>query len=207
MISIESKYKNKMYLRDFIIVAMITALPFLFFTYKLIPLDSQIWSSGILSINDEILKNNMDYVVWILFIKILTLSILSIWFITNPYIWRFIIICPIIIEMYKIYVLLVNLKWGYDYESYFIESLLISFPYLIVLLFLSSKAGFFKLKKLYDIDINNEINLELNKISKFRTKNYKLVKKDLRKISKQKENFSNKEYLTKLIELRDRLSI
>ncbi|WP_298896311.1 hypothetical protein [uncultured Psychroserpens sp.] len=193
-------------MRDIVVLFTIIILPFLFFTYKLVPLDYNIWSSEFLSLDAEVIMD-VDYCIWIFYIKVLTLLILSIWFVTNPYEWRFIIVLPIIIEMYKVYVLIVSLKWGYDYEIFFFESLLLSFPYILILYFFSRWTGFYIKKETFKIKINEEINAELNKISSFNSESYKAVKKDLSLIVKQKEMMNNKEYLTKLIELRDKLTL
>ncbi|WP_298757719.1 hypothetical protein [uncultured Psychroserpens sp.] len=193
-------------MRDIVVLFTIIILPFLFFTYKLVPLDYNIWSSEFLSLDAEVIMD-VDYCIWIFYIKVLTLLILSIWFVTNPYEWRFIIVLPIIIEMYKVYVLIVSLKWGYDYKIIFFESLILSFPYILILYFFSGWTGFYIKKETFKIKINEEINAELNKISSFNSESYKAVKKDLSLIVKQKQMMNNKEYLTKLIELRDKLTL
>ncbi|MCD2258907.1 hypothetical protein [Psychroserpens luteolus] len=193
-------------MRDIIVLFTIIILPFLFFTYKLIPLDYNIWSSEFLSLDSEVIID-VDYCIWIFYIKVFTLSILSIWFVTNPYEWRFFIVLPIIIEVYKVYVQIANLKWGYDYKINFFESLFLSFPYILILFIFSRWTGFYIKKETFKIKINEEINTELNKISSFNSESFKAVKKDLSLIVKQKEMMNNKEYLIKLIELRDKLTL
>ncbi len=55
--------------------------------------------------------------------------------------------------------------------------------------------------------LNLEIIETYKKLSKFNDKGYKKAKKELLQLRKQKEIFTKKEYLTKLISLRDRLTL
>jgi hypothetical protein len=198
--------KNRNFLRDIIILLLIVTLPFLFFTYNIIPYNSKVWDSDLLSLNSTALRD-LDYLIWIIYIKVLTLLILSIWFVTCLKVWRYVLFFPIIVEIYKIFILLVVLKYGYGHENQYLESLLVSTPYSLMLIFFSKKSGFLSKKRKSNIIINHEINKELNKLSKFDVSQYKLVEKKLIKLHSLKGNMDKRVYLTKLITLRDQLTI
>jgi hypothetical protein len=59
----------------------------------------------------------------------------------------------------------------------------------------------------YEVPLNNEINNQITKLSKFDKKDYKSVKRELKKLEVLKQKINKKEYLIKLIELRDQLTI
>ncbi|WP_040281864.1 hypothetical protein [Psychroserpens damuponensis] len=200
MTSLKNISNDRRYLRDLIILVLIVILPFLFFTYRLVPTDSAIWYSDILSLNLDGLKD-LDYLIWIFYIKLLTLSILSLWFITCLNRWRYVLFFTIIVEIYKITLNIGLLKYGFDFDVEYSDSLIISIPYLLLLNFISNKIGF----RMKELKSNIGINKEINKLSKFDAKQYKFVKNELNMLQSQKDMMDKKEYLTKLITLRDQL--
>jgi hypothetical protein len=192
--------KSRNFIRDIITLSLIVTIPFLFFTYRIIPYDSKIWYSEFLSF-DLIALKDLDYIIWIIYSKILTLSVLSIWFITCGYNWRYALLFPITIEIYKIFLALLFLKSGHYYGIEYLESLIFSLPYIMVLFYVAKKVGFLNKSRK-----SNIINEEINKLSKFDAKHYKYVKTELVKLYDGKNKMDKKEYLVALIALRDQLN-
>ena len=85
---------------DFIFMLSIITLPFLFYTYNLVP-NSKIWKTALFEI-DAGYYQEAKRLIWYLFVKILTLFILSIWYLSCLHKWKLFILFPIIGEISKI---------------------------------------------------------------------------------------------------------
>ncbi|WCO03108.1 hypothetical protein [Psychroserpens ponticola] len=99
------------------------------------------------------------------------------------------------------------LEFNVDYIPEFSVTLLFSIPYLIFILLISKTIGYYKHSRPFTKTVNNEINIQLLKIAKFDSKNYKSVKKELIVLLNNKNSMQKKEYLKKLIALRDKITI
>lgn len=189
---------------DIIIMSLIVLLPFIFYTYNLAPKTAK-WQTDWFEIDSGI-HEDVNFYLWIISVKLLTIMILSIWFLTCDYWWRYVLFIPISLEIYKI---LINIKvtnFGYNNQPQFIESLIYAIPFIILLLLVDKLTGYYYKNNAINFLINQEINNQLIRLSKFDARNYKEVKRELSLLNKEKNNLGNKGYLIKLIALRDRLS-
>ncbi|MCB0744336.1 MAG: hypothetical protein KDC67_10560 [Ignavibacteriae bacterium] len=197
-------FKSKRLKKDMFILFFIIALPFAFFIYNIAPEEIHVWKTSWFEIDSGYHKG-VDYFLWILSVKFLTLSILSIWFVTCIHKWRMVILAPIFVEIYKICVNISITHHGLNYDFYFPKSLLISIPFSILLIFVSKKIGYYS--RFNTQSLNEEISDSMIKISKFDSSIYKNIKKELNKLNKEKEAMDKKDYLIKLIALRDKMTI
>ncbi|WP_040248857.1 hypothetical protein [Psychroserpens mesophilus] len=196
--------KTKILKTDIWVLISIMILPFIFFIYNVAPIEISIWKTNWFEIDSGFYKS-VEYYFWILSVKFLTLSILSIWFLTCLHRWRLIILIPIYVEIYKICVNFYVVDYGFKHEFDFPNSFLISIPFSIFLLLLSRRLGYNK--RFHRLKINDEISNEMLKTSMIHPKVYSKIKKELSDLNKEKEGISKKDYLIKLIALRDQISI
>lgn len=191
--------------KDMLMVIILVVLPFVFFAYRLLP-ETQVWSNRFFAFDSGYFAN-VKLFAWMLFLKIMTVIVLSLWFLTCKHKWRYILFVPIIAEIYKVYLWFKVIDLDYDYIPEFYESCLYSIPYLAFLLFISKALGYYKNSSFYNNRLNKEINEEIIKLSYFDTKNYRFVRKELIQLINEKENIPKREYLSRLIALRDQISI
>jgi hypothetical protein len=194
--------------KDFVIVACILLLPFAFYIYNVAPL-TKTWNNLLFEIDSGVFED-VNYLFWILSVKFMTLLILALWFITCTHYWKCLLIVSINIEIYKIYKIyltVIGLNNGLDSGFVFVEISYFSIPFTLILIYLSKRLKYQNRRVVYDLPLNYEINNHITKLSKFDKKDYKLVKRELKKLEAQKQLINKKEYLTKLITLRDQLTI
>ena len=192
--------------KDFVIVLLIILLPFAFYLYNIAPFDTKVWKTKYFEI-DSGFYNNVNFYLWYLSVKLLTISLLSIWYVTCKHWWKYILIIPLITEVYKILVVYSTSIYGFNYLPSFFESSLIFVPLIFLLEFFTKILGFKRGLNRYPVRVNEEINNRLIELSHFNSKNYLSVKKRLLELEKQKYHLDKKVYLTKLIQLRDCLVI
>lgn len=191
--------------RDFLIVFCIVTLPFLFYLYKLVPENIRVWHV-VISLNENGFFE-FDYYIWLLFVKFFTLGIVSIWFLTCKQRWKNLLLFVAYIEIQKI---VANVYFAHNgefsYQSIWF-TLLIFIPYYFSLIVISKKINSNKRYESNDVKINEEINEHLDKLSVFHVNDYKLINKELSRLNKSKQFMERKEYLVKLLAIRDRLTV
>lgn len=197
------KMKNKSN-EDFIFLIFILLLPFMFFAYNFVP-SEKTWKTLFFQIESGH-YDNVKEVFWYLSIKLLTLGILSLWYLTCIHKWRNLIFFPIIIEFSKIIFLIKSISENIYNQVFVTESFLFSIPFIFLLFSISKRLSFHKKSQNYKVELNKQINEEFLKLSRFNKNDYKIVKNELIKIVDKKNKISQKEYLIKLIALKDRLT-
>ncbi|MEY8848970.1 hypothetical protein AB9K26_09150 [Psychroserpens sp. XS_ASV72] len=184
---------------------MIILLPFLFYSYRVIPEIILFFNNTFFKITIET-ENDFDYYIWIIAVKILTLGILTIWYITCPHRWKYALIIPIVVELYKIILNLFEYKTDkhFNFETILL-TIFCAFIYLYFLKFLSNILGFDGYQRSVRYIVNSEINSEIENISNFKINEYKGAKKEFFELQKNKIKLEDKVYLRKLIDLRNRM--
>jgi hypothetical protein len=192
--------------KDFVIVTCIVLLPFVFYIYNFAPL-TKTWNNLLFEI-DSGLFEDVNYYLWYLSVKLLTIFIITLWYLSCTQRWRNILFIPIIFELFKFFNVIKATKFVAQPDDIsIIETLCYSTPYIIMLLLISKKINYYKPYNNGVIPLNNEINNQIIKLSDFDKKQYKSVKEDLRLLDVQKGNMDKKEYLKQLVILRDQLTI
>lgn len=183
----------------------IMVLPFLFYFYTIVPQDVKIWKTKFYTFDSGYFET-IDLYFWTLSIKFLTIGLLSIWFVSCIQKWKFVLVFPIVLEFYKLFVNINYAEKGNE-DINFINTLYISIPFLLILVIISYKLNYISNKNKVNKLINEEINNQLIIVSEFKLKDYKLIKKEFDLIKKANKMLSKKEYLARLITLRDQLSV
>ncbi|WP_323788860.1 hypothetical protein [Psychroserpens sp.] len=191
--------------RDLFVMVLIMALPFLFYLYTISPKNTKIWKTQFYTFNSGYFET-IDLYFWTLSIKFLTIGLLSIWFISCLRKWKYVLVIPICFEFYKLFVN-INYAENGSQDINLIKVLFISALFLALLIVSSIKLQYVTQGNKINNLINEEINNQLIKISNFDSNDYKLIKKELLVLKRQKGIIERKEYLIKLIELRDRLTV
>lgn len=203
MTAIENKIKR--YWKDMVIMTTVILIPFAFYLYNAIPQGVKTLKLAFFEIESGFYED-VNQLVWVCSVKILTLILLSIWFITCKYRWRWVILVPIALEIHKLTYNIIAIKKGFNFNSSITETFIYSIPYAFILIFVSVQLGYQNRIKNDMTSVHEEINNELGKLSKFNIQEYNNVKLELNKLKTNKQSYTKKKYLTELIALRDRLN-
>ncbi len=190
--------------KDLVVIFIVTLIPFLFFIYRLVP-DTNIWVTDFFVIDFGSFFESSQYFFWFMSVKILTLMLLSLWYLTCRNTWRYVLFLPIAAEIHKAYTLLKTFQLDREYIPTIFESTIYFIPYILIIYILSNFVDYFKLKPINLV--NKEINSQVLKLSKHNRKKIKNYRKELIELMNKKEEMPRKEYLIKLIALRDIISI
>lgn len=197
-----SLFNRKVFMKDVIIAIIIVALPFLFYLYNLVPSES-IWTTRLFTI-DSSYYDDVSVFAWTLMTKLMTFGFLSIWYITCKHWWRNAILIPIVIEIYKILVILDDEIQFLD-NNEFIMSIPVTLPIIILLVYLSKKLNYFSLSKSLGNQLDDEIDNMIQELAVVRYKEYSLIKEKFELLKSQKQDLNKIEYLKKLIALKNNL--
>lgn len=192
--------------KDLLIISVIIVLPFIFFMYKLVP-ETRIWTTDLFIIDSGEYYNNANFFIWFICVKLMTLILLTIWFITCMYRWRYALFFPMIFEIFKLSIIIEALHFEKNHFMIFFDSLLFSIPYIILVLLLANYINYYKFSKPINERINSEINDHLVALSKFDVHNYKSIRKEFYELKNKKHKMDTKKYLVKLIKLRDNITV
>ena len=94
-----------------IIVILIAITPFLFYSYKSFPEDSNSWETSFLTINTT--YNSVMHLAWYTTGKAVPLLLLLIWFFTCKHWWHWIILVPIAMYSFQLWGI-INESGGFD---------------------------------------------------------------------------------------------
>ena len=190
------KYFNKIrFYIDIFYTLIITTIGFLFFTYMFFPKEENITILGVV-INSGYYEK-IDLLFWNIFNHSLIILLFSIWFITCKYWWRYLILLIIFFEIEKLSFVIFDSK---DVIGNYYYIIAFAFIYISIIIFISNKQKYYyskKIKTKIDLEISSLIN---NNVLKRKGGNIKLRLFELRK---SKREYKKKEYLIKLIELRN----
>ena len=195
-------FNRKVFLKDLTIATIIILLPFLFYLYLLVP-EVKVWETPFFTIESNY-YNDVSTFVWTAMTKILTLLILSIWFVTCKYWWRFAILIPIIIEIHKLLIILNNDLFFVD-ETEILIAIPFTVPIILLLIFLSRKINNYSLTQHLNYEIDEEIKNAIIKISDLKMQNYKIIKSDLTKLKNKKNIIPPTQYMKELIQMKKKL--
>ncbi len=188
--------------REILIPCLIIALPFLFYSYKLVPVDIEYFKIGSVIISNGGHKNLAAF-IWNINVKLFIISLLLLWFISCKHWWRNIILVPLIIELTKLWWIALGNSRFFD-EIEYIQSLPLTVPIVLVVILISRKLNFYSKNQQLKSDVNFEIQETFKAISK-PNENFAQVRLDFEVLKRVKKNTSQTEYLSKLIEMRKRL--
>lgn len=176
-------------------ISIIVILPFLFYLMKLIPKE-------VLSVEVYGYEFVMSNVLWYLILKFNLIALLTIWYKTCKNWWKMAILIPITIEVFKL-ISFFNFNRAKFDENDFLTSLPITFPLLIILWLIAKKLKSYLLTE----KLRNDLNFEIEEVFSELQKNLNQSKQidEFVELKDNKNKFSKKEYLLKLIELRNKI--
>ncbi len=179
--------------------------PFAFYLHLLSPNEEQVWETMFFTMDAGYFENIRNY-LWIYSYKILTILLISLWFITCKNWWRFFLFVPLSWEIFK-FTGFIDERYNFFNPHNYITSFPIFVLYAMLLIFISKKLNYYSKNKRFKTQLNSEIYLLMKELSVFRNSDSKELKEQLKRLRQQKDVLDKKVYLTKLLELRDSLSI
>jgi hypothetical protein len=84
-----------------LIVIFIASTPFLFYSYRNFPGDSQVWETSLFTLHTE--YNSWFNYAWFLVSKVVPLSLFLLWFFTCKHWWHWIILVPIAMYSFQLW--------------------------------------------------------------------------------------------------------
>lgn len=148
---------------------------------------------------------DFNFFVWLILVKLLTLLILTIWYMTCQYRWRISIVIPICFEFYKIITIIYSKHNGFEEDYHYVECILISIPYVVIVTLLSNTLGFRQRLKFDSAKDKIDITDQLKNISKFDPNKFDTLRSQLILLKKSKPSMTEREYLIELIAIKDQL--
>ena len=198
-------WKNYMQ-RDFIITFIILVSPFLFYLYRFVHKNAKEWDNKFFEIKLDSAFFKIEDICWYLSYKALFILILSIWYITCQHKWRLVILVPLVIEFHKLvgYFFEINNSFSHYKINH---TILVSMVYFIILTYLSTKLNYYSYSKSISQQIDSEIETLNCNVLNFNKRKYKVFQSRLIQLRKIKKHLNKKEYLIKLIKLREEFNI
>ena len=195
-------FNRKVLIKDLVIAGIIVVLPFLFYLYMFAP-NEKVWETWFFTIESNYYRD-VNTFLWAISTKVLMLAILLLWFFTCKHWWKYCILIPIIIELYK---LLGTIKPNLTFidENEFIKSLPFTIPILILLIYLSNRLNYYSLVQKLNINLDEEIDNLIQELAKYKSIDYKSKRDQYEELKKIKSNLDKMEYLKRLISLRNEL--
>lgn len=142
------------------IATILILSPFLFYFYKYAPPDSKEWKWLFFTIQSGGF-NSVQLFIHALFSKLLFVILLSIWFLTTSYWWKYAILVPLTMFLFQLSGV-INFSIQYIDEYDFWYSLPVVVPIIVFLIWLSKKLNFYSTA----MDLREQIDQELESIRK-----------------------------------------
>lgn len=186
------------YLMFFLIISIV----FIARIYKLTPRDATTWNLGFMEIGSFEFQSVRIF-FWFTLIKVTSFIILTIWFLSSRYWWKYFLLIPLTIVSYQI-IAVFNVNEKFVHENEVWQAFPVLIPLMLFLVFLSFKLNnFTKVEKL-----KNKIKAETFKVISFLAKDEESYSEDklaLAALIADKDSYEPTEYLKKLEELNDKL--
>lgn len=185
---------------DIIIVFIIISIPFLFFTYNIVPKNIQ--SIEIFGLElSSIFHKDLNYSFWIISNKFLIIIYCFLWFMSCQHNWKYFIVFPMLIEFVRI---IQHIREDWLIELLFKPKIYMSIVVLSILIFLiiyflykqqKEVIHFFRNLSFFDDRVIDRLGL-------IKFEQYDLIIKYHKKIRKIKRGDNEQDYLKELIKLK-----
>lgn len=182
---------------------MIVAMPLIINIHKIAPKQKN-WKTEYFIINSNYFEN-VNTMLWLLFTKIFIIGIISVWFVTCRHWWRYAILVPLVIELYKLIAMLNDENEFID-EIEFIHTIPIIIPIILFIVFISNRLGYYNKSVVFNQQLTQEIDQLFSELSNFKKESYTRAKTNYKHLLKEKGSLPKEEYLQKLIAIRDGLT-
>nr|WP_321234832.1 hypothetical protein [uncultured Psychroserpens sp.] len=188
--------------KDIIIISIIIVSPFAFYFHVLAP-KTKIWETILFTIDAGYFEKINNY-LWIYSYKILTILMVSIWFITCKNWWRLAILFPLSFE-FSHFISFLNDRYQFlsNYSHFHSIPIFLIFGFLLFLI--SKKLNYYSLKNNNKSKLNAEIYELMKDLSLFDRDKSQEIEKQFNLLKKEKDFINKKDYLVILINLRDKM--
>ena len=132
------------------------------------------------------------------------ISFLIIWFVTCKHWWRYVVLAPLIIELFKIRSIF-DISTNNIDEIEFLQSLPFTIPVILFIILLSNRLGFFTRYSYLKNDLNQEIDELLDELNILGKRDIITLKEEFENLKNEKSLLNVKEYNDKLLKLRKRI--
>ncbi|WP_452232182.1 hypothetical protein [Lacinutrix sp. MEBiC02595] len=187
-------------IKDVFIAIIIAALPFLFYLYRLAP-DTTVWETQWFTLNSGEWESAHFY-LWLIATKLIVAISLCIWFVTCKHWWHYVLLVPLIIELFK-FSSVFNSNASVIDEIEYLYSLPFTIPVVILVILVSKKINYYSKY----LDLNNEMNAEIESllVELNVNNNNALIIEEFKKLKEDKSRLSTEDYKYQLLRLRQQL--
>lgn len=190
---------------DICIATGILAIPFLFYSYQFFP-NEEVLNTLIFTVQFDSF-GTANYFAWIVGTKLITLLLLSLWFITCKHWWRNFILIPIVLELYKIFGIITDEFLVFIHELISFSFLITSISvYLIILRYLTKRLKYFNREKRYSHLINIDFYNYIFKVINFRKSQCEELIEEFKEIQKSRIKANEKEFMERIMKLRENIT-
>jgi len=202
--AINSIYNRKNFKRDVVFILLILVTPFLVYIYLLFPEYTKIYKSALFTIESNYYEN-VQILIHQSSMKMIFILMYIYWFLTCKHWWRMVLLIPIVFNFYQfLQVINDDVLYVDKYEFWF--CLLLSTPLIVFLFYVSKRLNYYSKHQSLNESLNKEISQLIHEASHHGSPDFKVIKNKLLVLRKEKSNLSKVMYLSKLIELRDKLN-
>lgn len=185
-------------------ILILVSTPLIFYIYLLVPEGVSTWSFWIFTIStDRFVDVNM--LIWFSLNKFVPMVLLSLWFVTARNWWKPAILIPLTITVFQ-FASAINEEARFADEYEVLQSLPITLPIILFLVWLARKLNRYSLTKKLTSILDMEIEHTLNELVNMKGKLVMVVKNDLDALRRFKKTYSDDEYLYQMVLLRNRLN-
>lgn len=194
-------HNRKTFILEFMICLFLIMIPYLFYTYRLVP-KALTWEASIFKIytGDYV---NVHTFIWLVYCKMLFVFSYIIWFMTNKHWWKYALLIPLTMFFLQLITVLSPRAGSID-EIEFWYSLPIALPIIILIIWLSKRLNYHILTLDLQGEVEMEVEAQLSILKPDKTIQDKYLEQ-LRSLQINKKSFKANEYLYELLELRSSL--
>jgi hypothetical protein len=197
-----SLFHKSVFVKDLVIALIIIALPFLYYTYRYFP-TTQVWEGFFFTIDSGDFEE-VYFFMWLVNIKLYIIVLLSVWLITCKHWWRYAILVPLIIELFKLSGLLNSENTFFD-EIDFINSLPITIPVILFVLFLSKLMNHYSKFQDINTELVDEIDTIFIEINAYNNDAIYKIKEEFKELKSTKNTTDKASYLNEILILRRKI--
>ena len=198
------RLKKKIMTKELLTASIIVALPFLYYIFEIVP-EEKIWNTWFFTFDSKY-YNEANVFAWVLMTKLYTVVILFLWYKTCKKWWRYAILVPIIIELFKTGTIL-NSELYYVDEYEYSLSLPVTIPIIFLVLFLSYKFIFYSRTRNLKNQLKEEIDDVISQIANTKVSSYAKFRDKFEELKKRKNKLTKEDYLKELLTLKNGILI
>ncbi|NER15609.1 hypothetical protein [Spongiivirga citrea] len=200
-LNLKEKKSNKW--QDYFFSIMLISSPLITYSYLLIPEGTSQIDLFFFNLHSGSFLS-VDVLIWYVLSKLIPFLLLSIWFISSNDWWKYAVLIPSTIYLFQFRSGMLSRSRVDEYE--FIQSLPITIPIILLLIWLSRKMNYVSLTKDLILEIEKEINRTLDQLAnQEREKEKRSFTEKLAHLKATKSQYTKDEYLLQMVKLRNEI--